>query len=460
MLHRINMLKQFCILTIHGPALGRLSLVLGLWLSLAVGAHAMASEPLKVCGITVNSDNEFKAMQRALGDLAVSVELIEIRAHGGFDPDAWIDETCRKNIQCDVVILSGHFGGIFGNEKLPILLPLTTLERVSCSERCPGLFRNPKEVYLLGCTSLSDEDPYGFGLSQLRRLNIETLAVPAYVQANYSHFERMRRVFANVPRIYGYADVGPTGPQVEAAFFRSILRQRPYFAHLRSAARQDLLGVNPDRIAQLRQTSGANLDSDLQKDVGRVCRAQYGDGLATRVDALADLLLDRDGYRHLNFVMRSLAEDAELSRAFAKLAGLRLEMLRAKVLAWQQPLMPIAMQLEAFQLAIVLRFQEEVDAVAAMATVINRVHQLSWGATKGAAAICFTAESAPALKKAMTANLFRNVDDDFALNVLDCVHAGDKGLRQKLEFMAEHHALDYRRNMATRILRFLNSPGQ
>jgi len=68
------------------------------------------------------------------------------------------------------------------------------LERASCSNSCPGLFAKLKEVYLFGCESLNpDASKYASSYGESGR-------------------DRMRRIFAGVPSIYGFSGAAPVGP--------------------------------------------------------------------------------------------------------------------------------------------------------------------------------------------------------------------------------------------------------
>src|SRR3954466_15546248 len=128
-----------------------------------LAAHAATvfnQDPAKstVCTITVNSPDEKDAFQRGLPkDKFQFVELVE---PGRRD---WLASACQQKVQCDVLIISGHFGGTLSaatgfysdqvtkNESLPI----EEMERASCSDSCPGLFSKLKEVYLFGCETLN-----------------------------------------------------------------------------------------------------------------------------------------------------------------------------------------------------------------------------------------------------------------------------------------------------------------
>ena len=110
--------------------------------------------PKTVCTITVNSSDEKQTFERFLPrDDYRFVELVE-RGR----PD-WLASACRNRVQCDALIISGHFDGgtEFYTDRLDVResLPVHELERVSCSDSCPGLFSQLKEVYLFGCNTLN-----------------------------------------------------------------------------------------------------------------------------------------------------------------------------------------------------------------------------------------------------------------------------------------------------------------
>ena len=167
-------------------------------LAAAPGAHAAKKT---VCTITVNSSDEKEAFRKHLppGDYDF-VELVEKGR------DDWLSASCRKGIQCDALIISGHFnaGDSFYSDNVlrPEHLNVDELERASCSDSCPGLFSHLKEVYLFGCESLNPD------ATQYRSSEGE------------SGRERMRRLFANVPSIYGFSGHAPVGATAGAIIDR------------------------------------------------------------------------------------------------------------------------------------------------------------------------------------------------------------------------------------------------
>ena len=163
------------------------------------------AERKTVCTITVNSSDEKETFRQNLPkDKFRFVELVEKGRHD------WLASSCQKGIQCDVLVVSGHFnaGETFYSDKIDTneYLAMDELERASCSDSCPGLFSKLKEVYLFGCESLNpDATNYSSAYGESGR-------------------DRMRRLFTGVPVIYGFyssAPVGPTAAMLLGRYFSS-----------------------------------------------------------------------------------------------------------------------------------------------------------------------------------------------------------------------------------------------
>lgn len=153
---------------------------------------ASASEPRTVCSITVNSPDEKETFRKRLP--AGNYRFVELVEPGRTD---WLRSACTKSVRCDVLVVSGHFnaGETFYSDRVEATdhLPIDELERAACSGGCPQLFSQLKEVYLFGCESLNpDATKYSSTYGESGR-------------------ERMRRVFANVPAIYGFSAAAPVG---------------------------------------------------------------------------------------------------------------------------------------------------------------------------------------------------------------------------------------------------------
>jgi hypothetical protein len=196
-------------------------------LLVAVWAHDVEADRKTVCSITVNSPDEQAMFRRSLpADKFQFVELVE-RGR----PD-WLASACQRQIHCDVLVISGHYDG--GNEffsdraEASEFLPVDEMERVSCSDSCPGLFSQLKEVYLFGCNTLNP------GANKIASAEIERSLVrsghsPADAERlvrvlgmrhGESSRDRMRLIFMNVPAIYGFSSVAPVGPRAAAILGR------------------------------------------------------------------------------------------------------------------------------------------------------------------------------------------------------------------------------------------------
>lgn len=186
----------------------------------AAGAWTFVADaaPKTVCTITVNSPDEKDTFRRHLPpDEYRFVELVE-RGR----PD-WLSSACRTGVVCDALIISGHFDGgtEFYTDRLDDreFLPVTELERASCSDSCPGLFAQLKEVYLFGCNTLNAEAMRSASAEIVRSLvrsghspvDAEWLARALGERHGESNRDRMRHVFRNVPVLYGFSSKAPLG---------------------------------------------------------------------------------------------------------------------------------------------------------------------------------------------------------------------------------------------------------
>ena len=229
---------RFFPLSIVGDMLPVARTLLAAFLALLACAPAFADKKT-VCTITVNSDDEKETLRARLPkDKFRFVELVE---HGRSD---WLASSCHKGIQCDVLVISGHFAGTnFFSEEIETqeFLPVEEMERVSCSDSCPGLFSKLKEVYLFGCNTLNGETFESQTAEVARSLmrdgtsksDAERQSRALNGRYGETNRDRMRRIFANVPVIYGFSSKAPLGPAAAGSLGR-YLQQAP--ARARSAA--------------------------------------------------------------------------------------------------------------------------------------------------------------------------------------------------------------------------------
>src|SRR6266516_8141139 len=171
-----------------------------------------------VCTITVNSSDEKEIFRRSLPE--DDFQFVELVERGR--PD-WLASACRKDVHCDVLLISGHFddGTEFYSDRLDAResLPVDEMERASCSDSCPGLFSQLKEVYLFGCNTLQAQ-PVRSASGEIARSLIRSGYSPADAERQSqvlserhgeSNRDRMRLIFKDVPVIYGFSSKAPLG---------------------------------------------------------------------------------------------------------------------------------------------------------------------------------------------------------------------------------------------------------
>ena len=224
--------------------------VLGAAIALLCVREASASDRFNVCSITINSDDEIRLLEKRLP--ASQFRFTELtdyaRTSTPNGDSSWFGRACASGVRCDVLVVSGHFGntwaGNYGTTfagRSGVTLSLDELEARRCDQSCPGILGNPLEVFLLGCKTLADtegpalpsEDVAAFAKHQV------TPAAAARIldevrnggEASSSR-ERMRFVFAGVPRIYGFTDVAPSGPRVAPYFDKYLKDVGDYAGHL------------------------------------------------------------------------------------------------------------------------------------------------------------------------------------------------------------------------------------
>ena len=194
-----------------------LRLLIAMLCALVAAGTSAVHAKRTVCTITVNSTNEREAFRRHLPEK--DFEFVELVERGRRD---WLATACKQQVKCDVLVISGHFNGNdFFSDQLTVAehLPVAEMERASCSDSCPGLFSQLKEVYMFGCDSLNGERIQGVAAEVARtlvtggqsRAEAERIAQSLAEAHSESNRDVMRRVFVNTPAVYGFSSVAPVG---------------------------------------------------------------------------------------------------------------------------------------------------------------------------------------------------------------------------------------------------------
>ncbi len=195
---------------------------------------AAAPDRLRVCFLSVNDPGELAQFRTHLSaerfefiDLAAAAAHPRLPDAGGAAAAPWLLDACSPDLTCDLVVFTGEFAGRFFGTR-GVSLSLQELEEASCNARCAGLFHAPREVFLLGCNTLATKDPDSRTPGEYLRVLLdhgfdrptaERVVAQRYGPLGRSFRESLRRIFAGVPRLYGFASVAPmarhTAPMLE-----------------------------------------------------------------------------------------------------------------------------------------------------------------------------------------------------------------------------------------------------
>jgi hypothetical protein len=196
-----------------------------------------------VCTVAINSTDEIEVFKKHLSKDFDFIELTKYQPSGNSsDTSAWFGSACEAGVQCDVLLISGHFGGSFFGTKSGLTLPLEIITERSCRRTCDGMLKKPKEVFLFGCNTLGtkqggDHRPteeyiqvlvgHGQGYAEAQR-NAAVLHSPF----GQGFADQMQRAFEGVGAIYGFDGIGPSGANVRASLDQYFQKVGDYQKHL------------------------------------------------------------------------------------------------------------------------------------------------------------------------------------------------------------------------------------
>lgn len=200
-----------------------------------------STKPVKtICAMTINSQDEVQAFMKRLrvnqpGSRFKFVELTKL----GSD-SSWFRNACRSKVQCDVLLVSAHFGGTLFGDKNKIRLTMSELEEASCNNTCDGILKAPKEVFLFTCNMLAGKQRDVRTPRQYYQVLLEYYPphiAQYYVQTRYGAWGgtfvgRTTRAFYGVPRLYGYPSISPLGKASGAWVTRYLSAIADYGRHL------------------------------------------------------------------------------------------------------------------------------------------------------------------------------------------------------------------------------------
>lgn len=326
-----------------------------------------------VCTVTINSADEQKTFRRFLpADKYDFVELVERNR-----PD-WLASACQEKVSCDVLLISGHHGegNVFFSDALELdeYLPIAELERVTCSDSCPNLFANLKEVYLFGCDTLNSQAQHTVS-GEITRSFVREGRAPGdaarltnllRAERGESSRDRMRLVFKDVPVIYGFSSAAPLGPSAASTLNRyfqatgagEVGKGRTSSGLLRQFAPQGMVAARGmtagDPLAAVRQDV-CTFANDRLSDAQRIDSVHQ---IMQRPTAESRLLIDR--------IERFIAALDEGKRQQPKVA---------------QALARIARDTDSRDRY--LAFARDADEPETRARMINVAHALGWLSSEG-----------------------------------------------------------------------------
>ncbi len=236
----------------------------------AIEVPALRPGQLRVCAFSFHTPHELDAIKAELStDEFVFTDLSPVFHHrlgsAGSTLEkrtpSWFTDRCRPDLRCDVVIYSGEFAGAFFGE-YGYFLTTQEMEEASCQARCQGLFRDPREVFLLGCNTLATKNAdhrtpedylhvllaHGYSHADAQRV-----VALRYGPLGPSFRESLRRMFMGVPRLYGFSSVAPRG-LVTAPLLRDYFRRKGDYAKYLTRAGRDTT-PNRDLLAAFAPTS-------------------------------------------------------------------------------------------------------------------------------------------------------------------------------------------------------------
>lgn len=317
-------------------------------LTLFFGLNAFAQNKKTVCSITINSKDEREFFKSNLSTSEFNfVELVPSAPRTSSSNPNWLEDSCNPNLRCDVLLISGHFNGIsfFGDSKYELSLEL--MERLACTQKCGGIFHAPKEVYLLGCNTLAGKDKDSRTPEQyyqaLRDHHVSETEAQQATAIRYSPLgntssERMQRLFAGVPRLYGFHSKGPLGSYNKLVLPKLFNLFGDYTQHLNSVEIEQNILLQTGRSPDLSQSdwlnvfsarNGTNCSGALPSDanLALICRIHNIElPMLERMQALVNLLNREDGSKYILVAHAFLEKNIRLintTETLEKLAEIR-----------------------------------------------------------------------------------------------------------------------------------------
>lgn len=191
---------------------------LTLFLVISLTIVGLSAEAKTICSMTFNSTDEREVFKNQLTPIGYqTIELVPQNK----DPD-WFKKACKQVKSCDILIVSGHFGGLFFGEETSSTLSVSELMAAKVESLCPSILNAPKAVYLMGCNTLASKTPDKRSVSDYLHVLVgdgfpqnlaEEVAAARYLNFGQSMAQNMSTIFNNSEMLVGFDSTGPLGAQ-------------------------------------------------------------------------------------------------------------------------------------------------------------------------------------------------------------------------------------------------------
>ncbi len=312
---------------IHGAFQMNVKITFCITLALILGPTVSRAAQKTVCTVTINSSDEKQSFTKNLpaGDFKF-VELTDfdkVTKATDRTESRWFKNACDARVQCDVLMVSAHFGGFFfGSSGYQLAIP--PLEQKSCSNTCDGILKRPTEIFLFGCNTLAEKGKDARTQQQYIDVLLHDGYLPEiasqvaetrYGAVGSTFKDQMRRVFKGVPHLYGFSSVAPSGANIGPdlnRYFRSIPN---YSAHLDQMAKttetNQELAVAMQGTSMAQTTGVGTLANDAGVPYRRQICAMYDErsSIADRTAVIVKMLQSPERFIYLNSVVSFLNQN-------------------------------------------------------------------------------------------------------------------------------------------------------
>ena len=270
----------------------------------------------QICTMTLNSPAEKEAFIKHSKSNSDAADYIELAPPGkAKSRNEWLQSTCgllkAKNVNCDELILSAHFGPrLYGEGRKEI--DLEFLEKMSCDSSCSNLFTHLKKTYLFACNTLSgNRDDHRradnqTGLNKKEKASSQQNYVVIQMahdasrswaeeasESRYGKYgdgggfgDRFLRIFSNSvsgSEIYGFTSVDDRGTNNAQFIQQSFSQHQPLESVMKNAN-------------MIKKTGNLNPESSHLKTVS--CQlSKFSDDPDAVMNNITDYYLTKDPYR-------------------------------------------------------------------------------------------------------------------------------------------------------------------